>query len=118
MAKRSREDDNTSLEAEVREHRETQKYALIDDETASNKRAIMTCSLPPHNETISFYSYNDYEVHYKQNHCNRCLDCQKNLPTEHFLILHIAENHDPLNQAKRARGEKTVSGATMLEKSG
>jgi len=28
---------------------------------------------------------------------------------EHFLTLHIAENHDPLNEAKKARGEKTVS---------
>jgi len=118
MSKRSREDDHSSSEdgSYDGEHNEAQKYALLDNEDDLNKKAVITCSLPPHSETIPFYSYNEYEVHYKQNHYNRCFGCHKNLPTEHFLMLHIAENHDPLNQAKRGRGEKIVSTAVTVEK--
>ncbi|KAE8410905.1 hypothetical protein BDV36DRAFT_289183 [Aspergillus pseudocaelatus] len=68
---------------------------------------VMHCSLPPHRETLSFPSYDDYEVHYKQMHVNRCTACGKNFPTDRFLNLHIEENHDPLIAAKRDRGEKT-----------
>lgn len=69
----------------------------------------MHCSLPPHRETLSFTSYEDYEVHYLQNHVNRCSECSKNFPVGHLLNVHIEENHDPLIAARRARGEKTVS---------
>lgn len=68
----------------------------------------MRCSLPPHKETLSFSSYDEYEVHYVQAHVNRCSECGKNFPTELFLNLHIEENHDPLIAARRERGEKTV----------
>ncbi|KAF7719609.1 Zinc finger C2H2 type domain-containing protein [Penicillium ucsense] len=68
---------------------------------------VMHCTLPPHRETVSFASYEDYEVHYQQTHVNRCSQCSKNFPTAHFLNLHIEENHDPLAAARRARGEKT-----------
>ncbi|KAI9924432.1 hypothetical protein ASPWEDRAFT_23482 [Aspergillus wentii DTO 134E9] len=68
---------------------------------------VMRCSLPPHKETISFTSYEDYEVHYRQAHVNRCSECGKNFPTDRFLNLHIEENHDPLIAALRERGEKT-----------
>ncbi|EPS34392.1 hypothetical protein PDE_09356 [Penicillium oxalicum 114-2] len=68
---------------------------------------VMHCTLPPHRETVSFASYEDYEVHYQQAHVNRCSQCSKNFPTTHFLNLHIEENHDPLAAAKRARGDKT-----------
>ena len=70
---------------------------------------VMHCSLPPHRETLSFTSYEDYEVHYLQSHVNRCSECSKNFPTGHLLNLHIEENHDPLAAARRARGDKTVS---------
>jgi len=40
---------------------------------------------------------------------NRCLECRRNFPTEHFLNLHIEENHDALVSVRRERGEKTVS---------
>lgn len=70
---------------------------------------VMQCALPPHRETLSFTSHEDYEVHYQQAHVNRCSQCSKNFPTGHFLNLHIEENHDPLAEARRARGEKTVS---------
>ena len=69
---------------------------------------VMHCALPPHRETLSFTSYEDYEVHYAQAHVNRCSQCSKNFPTGHFLNLHIEENHDPLAAARRARGDKTV----------
>lgn len=69
----------------------------------------MHCALPPHRETLSFASYEDYEVHYHQAHVNRCAECSKNFPTGHFLNLHIEENHDALAAARKARGEKTVS---------
>ncbi|KAJ5099769.1 hypothetical protein N7532_006770 [Penicillium argentinense] len=68
---------------------------------------VMHCELPPHRETLSFASYEDYEVHYLQAHVNRCSECSKNFPTGHFLNLHIEENHDALAAARRARGEKT-----------
>ncbi|KAJ5536351.1 hypothetical protein N7513_009537 [Penicillium frequentans] len=68
---------------------------------------VMHCALPPHRETLSFTSYEDYEVHYAQAHVNRCSQCSKNFPTGHFLNLHIEENHDPLAAARRARGDKT-----------
>jgi hypothetical protein len=66
----------------------------------------MKCSLPPH-PTLSFPTFSDFETHYAQAHTNRCSSCHKNFPTEHFLSLHISENHDPLDEARRAKGEKT-----------
>lgn len=77
-------------------------------DTANSGTEVMHCSLPPHRETLSFPSYDDYEVHYKQTHVNRCTACGKNFPTDRFLNLHIEENHDPLIAAKKDRGEKTV----------
>ncbi|EIT72625.1 hypothetical protein F9C07_10878 [Aspergillus flavus] len=76
-------------------------------DTANSGTEVMHCSLPPHRETLSFPSYDDYEVHYKQTHVNRCTACGKNFPTDRFLNLHIEENHDPLIAAKKDRGEKT-----------
>lgn len=75
---------------------------------------VMHCSLPPHRETLSFTSYEDYEVHYLQSHVNRCSECSKNFPTGHLLNIHIEENHDPLAAARRARGDKTVSSSPFL----
>lgn len=68
----------------------------------------MICSLPPHRQSLSFSSYEEYEVHYNKSHVNRCHECRKNFPTEHFLNLHIEETHDALVSVKRERGEKTV----------
>ncbi|KAJ9325576.1 hypothetical protein DTO027B5_6312 [Paecilomyces variotii] len=74
---------------------------------SSSSTDVMRCSLPPHRETLSFASYDEYEVHYVQVHVNRCSECGKNFPTELFLNLHIEENHDTLVAARRERGEKT-----------
>jgi hypothetical protein len=68
----------------------------------------MRCSLPPH-PTICFTSFEEYDVHYAKTHVNRCVECRKNFPTEHFLNLHIEENHDALVGVRRERGEKTVT---------
>lgn len=87
------------------------KIHLSDPTSPTNTRPtpVMQCSLPPHRETtLSFTSYEDYEVHYHQAHVNRCSTCGKNFPTSHFLDLHIEENHDPLVAERRGRGEKTV----------
>jgi hypothetical protein len=68
----------------------------------------MKCSLPPHHETLAFPTFEEFEIHYAKVHANRCSECRKNFPTEHFLGLHISENHDPLVEARRAKEEKTV----------
>ncbi|KXL47313.1 hypothetical protein M433DRAFT_152895 [Acidomyces richmondensis BFW] len=65
----------------------------------------MRCTLPPH-KILTFASVSDYETHYQKEHTNRCLECQRNFPTAHFLDLHIAENHDPLVAALRDKKEK------------
>lgn len=77
-------------------------------DTTNSAVEVMRCSLPPHREALSFASYVDYEVHYRQTHVNRCVECGKNFPTDLFLNLHIEENHDSLIAARRERGEKTV----------
>ena len=90
------------------------KIAHLDASSASiEKPEVMKCLLPPH-QPLSFSSYEDYDVHYQKNHVNRCSECHKNFPSDHYLGLHIAENHDPLNEARRARGEKTVSNIKRL----
>ncbi|RAH64423.1 uncharacterized protein BO66DRAFT_396174 [Aspergillus aculeatinus CBS 121060] len=76
-------------------------------DTAAPVAEVMHCSLPPHRETIAFASYDDYEVHYRQSHVNRCSQCGKNFPTDRFLNLHIEENHDAIVATRRERGEKT-----------
>lgn len=86
---------------------QAEKYAHLDTLTTPAKE-IMRCDLPPH-KPLSFQSFDDYEIHYRQTHTNRCHECGRNLPTEHFLSLHIAENHDPITAAKREKGMKTYS---------
>lgn len=109
--KRSRRDSVSSEESSTPYSREQSvdiKFVHLDSESAlSCQPAVMRCSLPPH-EPLSFDSFEAYDVHYQKTHMNRCSECQKNFPDEHFLHLHIAENHDPINAAKRDKGEKIV----------
>ncbi|CAN9095369.1 unnamed protein product [Alternaria alternata] len=85
------------------------KIVHLDTESAiSDEPTIMKCSLPPH-EPLAFASIEDHDVHYQQVHMNRCSECHKNFPDQHYLHLHIAEYHDPINAAKRDQGEKTYA---------
>ena len=74
---------------------------------------VMKCSLPPH-ELLEFSSFEEFENHYSKVHAYRCAECHKNFPTDHYLGLHISENHDPLSEERRAKGEKTVGRAEPL----
>ncbi|KAF2466337.1 uncharacterized protein BDR25DRAFT_152776, partial [Lindgomyces ingoldianus] len=67
---------------------------------------VARCTLPGH-FPARFTSYEHFENHYRKAHLNRCLECDKNFPDEHFLDLHIAENHDPIQRLRMERGEKT-----------
>ena len=100
------EPDSSTFDAPVPIER-TVKYVQTVD-APEIRRSKMKCSLPPHQEVLSFDTFEDFEVHYAKAHANRCSECRRNFPTEHFLTLHIGENHDPLRAAKSARGEKTV----------
>jgi hypothetical protein len=82
------------------------KYAHID-ELKPAPATVIRCALPPH-KPLKFYSYANYDTHYQQFHSNRCPDCGRNFPSDHYLNLHIADNHNPLNEALRERGEATV----------
>lgn len=131
MVKRSREDFDTPSTNECQDSREStidlpssshsgssfhasegSKLIHVGSEfdEAATSPEVMRCSLPPHGrQPISFASFEDYEVHYNQTHVNRCVECRKNFPTPHFLDLHISENHNPLVEVLRDRGEHTVS---------
>lgn len=128
MAKRSREDfepsapdsENTgdsavparaiTRPAAVAQPASTSSKLIYLDAEGGEAQPVweMICSLPPHRQTLSFASYEEYEIHYLKTHTNRCTECRKNFPTEHFLNLHIEENHDSLVSVRRERGEKTV----------
>jgi hypothetical protein len=84
------------------------KISHLDASSALDEQpAVMICYLPPH-QPLDFATFEDYDVHYQKSHVNRCQECHKNFPSDHYLGLHIAEHHDPLNEIKRSRGEKTV----------
>ncbi|OJJ48857.1 hypothetical protein ASPZODRAFT_129183 [Penicilliopsis zonata CBS 506.65] len=105
MSKRARRESEALIAEQT--HEATAKKHTLD--TAAAAPDVMWCSLPPHRETLSFTSYEDYEAHYLQFHVNRCADCGKNFPTTHFMNLHIEENHDSLVATRRDRGEKTYA---------
>jgi hypothetical protein len=134
MAKRSREDFEPSFpESEGPRESTPSARSVIHPITialASNNSKIvhldsesgealsiteMRCSLPPHRQTLSFTSFEEFDVHYAKTHVNRCVECRKNFPTEHFLNLHIEENHDALVIVRRERGQKTVSYTFIID---
>lgn len=108
--------DSGSAQASVSESQHTTKYTELDlavvdsdgNDPEHPPAVTMRCFLPPHSETLSFTSYNDYEAHYNSFHTNRCLECRKNLPSQHLLGVHIEECHDPIVRVKRDQGEHTV----------
>ena len=102
--RRSSTSSDSGETSAVTEH--TAKYVQTNAKSSS---LTMKCSLPPHKEVLSFSSLEEFESHFVKAHANRCTECKRNFPTEHFLNLHITENHDSLREARKARGEKTVS---------
>ncbi|KAL1634055.1 hypothetical protein SLS58_010849 [Diplodia intermedia] len=82
------------------------KYVHVDSpDTSASAPAVMKCQLPGH-RPLEFATYEEYDVHYHKTHVNRCSECKKNFPSELILDLHFAEIHDPINEARKARGEK------------
>ena len=79
--------------------------------SASTQNHSISCSLPPH-ASVTFPTFEAYEIHYEQHHLHRCTECHKNFPSNHYLQLHISENHDPIIAVKRERGERTVGFAS------
>ena len=67
------------------------------------EKVVIECSFPPHGPT-GFSSFEQYEIHYQKEHVNRCIECDKNFPSAHYLQLHQTENHDPINEIRRVRG--------------
>lgn len=118
MAKRQRdssisgEEDLISTTRETRsqsvEGAHTPKYASLEPTSRPAASFTMRCTLPPH-KPMRFEHYSEYETHYQREHTNRCIECNKNFPTSHFLELHIAENHDPIVATKREAGGKTFT---------
>ncbi|KAE9969191.1 hypothetical protein EG327_010720 [Venturia inaequalis] len=84
------------------------KYTRVD-EAKTEADMVIRCSLPPHKNPVKLNTYAEYDTHYRQFHSNRCPECFKNLPSDHYLNLHIADNHDPLNEVLRERGTATYA---------
>ena len=108
MAKRRRADSAASSAAdeEFGAKEGISKYVQFDE--TLHRKPVIRCALAPHSRSVPFYTLEEYNIHYAKFHSNRCRECHKNLPSNHFLLLHISENHDPIIEARRARGEKTV----------
>jgi hypothetical protein len=81
----------------------------------SESASVIRCDLPPH-KPIHFKTYEQWERHCHRMHSYRCSACGLNFPDEHILELHISEKHDPLEDARRSRGEKTVGISIILER--
>jgi hypothetical protein len=126
MAKRSREDSDPPLYSERQESsdglssdipspadsnaHEVVKLVHLDPEYGETSPVeVMRCSLPGHRPDLPLNTFEDYEVHYNKTHVSRCVECRKNFPTDHFLSLHQAENHNPLVAILRDRGERTYT---------
>jgi hypothetical protein len=91
------------------------KFVELDPaHNTDDSTAAMKCSLPPHKETLSFATYDEWETHFNKTHTNRCLECRKNFPSGHLLGVHIEECHDSFMAVKRDRGEHTVSSPSAL----
>lgn len=118
MGKRSRDASSSPSESmepfdprtplsEVEDDHIAKVVAVIS--TTTDDTPVMTCDLPPHTVTLKFSSIEAFEVHYAQDHTNRCSTCGRNLPSDHFLTLHIDENHNPIREALTAKGEQTYA---------
>lgn len=80
------------------------KCASLD--CSSSPTGVFKCDLPPH-EPLAFETVASYEAHYAAQHSHRCVECFVNLPSDHFLQLHLSEFHNPFTELRREAGEKT-----------
>lgn len=109
MAKRSRDNSVSSSSEDEADEQGSNKYSHLEPSSGQQTASpAIRCFLPPH-RPYSFSSYEDFDSHYYKSHVNRCSECNKNFPSEHFLNLHITEVHDALAEAKQARGDKTFA---------
>lgn len=122
--KRSRDpDEDTSLgtqpsDSEVAGTPPAKLVDLDRDASGAESALSITCSMPPHKAGLSFRTYDEYEKHYNKAHVNRCLECGKNLPSDHLLNVHIEECHDVFVAVKRDRGEHTVRSPGLTHPTG
>ncbi|RKF81751.1 putative c2h2 type zinc finger domain protein [Golovinomyces cichoracearum] len=84
----------------------SRKFIQLDIENETAPTPVIYCSLPPHRRPLEFYSFEEHEIHYAKVHTNRCLKCNKILPSDHLLSLHIEENHNVIFTLKIERGDK------------
>lgn len=90
------------------------KLVDIDQDALGEESTLsIKCSMPPHKTALSFRTYEEYETHYNKTHVNRCLECGRNLPSDHLLSVHIEECHDAFVAVRRDRGEQTVRPAPI-----
>ena len=111
MLKRTRETSSEQRDSDTSDQDDgledqSEKYLHVDQESPQVESIV--CHHAPHGP-LSFHSYAEYEKHYQRNHINRCSECQKNFPSDHFLNLHITEQHDTITAIKRERGDKTFA---------
>lgn len=113
MSKRSRDtspeppDSLSSTSKMIPSSPSRHKYPHMEH-SPEQSNTLMHCSLPPHKGDLTFPTYEAYESHYLQTHVNRCSECTKNFPSDLLLTRHIEENHDPVMEERKERGEKTV----------
>ncbi|EGD92582.1 hypothetical protein TESG_00155 [Trichophyton tonsurans CBS 112818] len=112
MSKRSRDtspeppDALSSASKMISSSPSRHKYPHMEH-SPEQPNTLMHCSLPPHKGDLTFPTYEAYESHYLQTHVNRCSACAKNFPSDLLLTRHIEENHDPVMEERKERGEKT-----------
>lgn len=88
----------------------SKKYNKLDPKLSSKRPTtppVISCNFLPNCNQRPFSSYAEFESHYHQQHSNRCHECHRNFPSERYLTIHIAENHDVFNELKKEKGEKT-----------
>jgi len=74
----------------------------LDDELLYHQVVVtFPCDVPNCEETFS--SLLEFEMHYNSRHRFRCSQCRKQLPSAHFLDLHLSETHDSFFAAQAER---------------
>ena len=68
------------------------------------------CREPPCNRNPpAFADLAAYELHVRQAHALRCIECSMHFPSERILAIHLEERHDPFAESQRAKRTYKVS---------